>query len=104
MIWQLRAVTKQERNRAITAARESLSRQGGWITHHSLFSNHAATLNFELPTAKAAAFIADLAAAGLTARYDGDLPPPEDGELQGSLQLTFLHDDPDMKRHVPAFG
>ncbi len=103
-IWRLTVVTKLDRNQAITVARESLSRQGGWITHHTLFSNHAATLNFELPSTSATAFIEKLAEAGLAAKYDGEIPGGDSGDLQGSLQMTFLHDDPDLKRDVPAFG
>lgn len=97
-------VTKIERNQALSLADKVLSGHGGWIVDHAMFSNIAANVNFELPVEKSAMFVAGLEAAGFTPNIQGDLPTGDSGEVKGSLQFTFLHDEPDRKNAVPAFG
>jgi len=105
---RLRITTAMERNAALSAIREAIVGCRGWIVDHSLFSNISATVNFEIPGDAVARLTARLADAGLPAETEDDPPaPPADadgGDLRGSLAVTFIHDEPDLKRDVPAFG
>lgn len=98
--------TAIERNQTLSKAQDVISSCEGWITNHSLFSNMAATLNFEIPFSQQASLISKLEAAGFTPETDGDFPInfSENEDIRGCLQLNFLHNDPDLKRDVPAFG
>ncbi|USG60561.1 hypothetical protein NBZ79_15450 [Sneathiella marina] len=102
--FRLSIVTKVERNMALSQIRDCVSAQGGWITDHSLFSNRAATLNVEMPLAALPGFMAALNEAGFTAKTDAALPAGETGDCRGSLSITFIHGDPDLKQAVPPFG
>jgi hypothetical protein len=96
--------TAIERNEAIAKAREVIDQSGGWISSHTLLSNLAATINFELPLNRAMPFIQKLNEVGFQPKVEGAMPKSEDGDLRGQLTLTFVHHEPDLKREVPAFG
>jgi hypothetical protein len=93
-----------ERNQALSAASEVISGCGGWIVDHALFSNMAANINFEPPLAATAQLIERLEKAGFSPKVEGDLPEGDTGDIRGCLMMSFLHDEPDLKRDVPAFG
>jgi hypothetical protein len=60
----------------------------------------------------AATFVAALQAADLAPAFDGDIPKDDggkgdggkDADLRVGITLTFIHNEPDLKRDVPAFG
>lgn len=97
-------VTNIERHQALSAADKVLSRHGGWVVDHALFSNIAANVNFELPLERAGPFVEALQEVGFTPSIEGDLPTGDTGDIRGCLQFTFLHDEPDLKGAVPPFG
>ena len=103
-IFQIEIYTSMERNPAISIVRQGLISREGWISNHQLFSNKLASIAFEMPSDGLAGFLADLKSAGLKPQYDAALPAVGDREITGTIALTFLHDEPDMKREVPAFG
>jgi hypothetical protein len=105
---RLSIITKSDRHQAITICSDTISRNEGWISGHTLLSNMAATLNFEIPTEKIDTFIADLQAAGFTPQIEA-LPKKSrtrnsTEDSKAILSITFIHDDLDLKRDVPAFG
>ncbi|MGO1117290.1 hypothetical protein ACTL6U_01185 [Rhodovibrionaceae bacterium A322] len=94
-----------ERNEALTRVQEAISLCDGWVVNHQLFSNIAASLIFEIPVPQAQALLTELAARGLPPSEDAKgRDGPGSNDLRGSIALTFLHNDPDLKRPVPAFG
>jgi hypothetical protein len=102
--FRLAIVTRIERNLALSKIRDCVSGQGGWIVDHTLFSNMAANLNVEVPLAALPDFLNALKQAGFTPKPDGALPTGDSGDIRGSLSITFIHNDPDLKQAVPAFG
>ena len=96
--------TAMDRNQAITEVRNAITGRGGWIVDHALFSNLSANLNFELPGNQAADLVAALAAAGFHPDIGGEMPEEQQKDLRGQAALTFIHQDTDLKRDVPAFG
>ena len=97
----IEAVTRAECNGVLLAVREAIQASGGFITDRHLYSNLSATIVFELPGAHLPALADGLTAVGLSIKR-----LPEDGERMPNcaLSITFVHDDPDMRRDVPAFG
>ena len=102
--FRLTIVTKIERNLALSQLRDCVSGHSGWIVDHTLFSNMAATLNVELPVASVVDFKTALERAGFSVKVDGAYPTGETGDIRGNLSITFIHNDPDLKQTVPAFG
>lgn len=102
--FRISIMTAMERNEAISKASDAINNNGGWIVSHTLLSNVAATLNFELPYKKAENFLFDLEKSSFRPDVDGDVPHRKEGDLRGQITLTFIHNNPDLKRDVPAFG
>ena len=102
-VFHLNAVTKQERNAATAAVMDTIMAQDGWVEDVHLFSNIMTTVNFAMPANKIAGFVAALNGHGIHA--DGAAPDSlksaGDTEARCSLQLTFIHNEPDLKREIP---
>jgi len=101
---QLSATTRVQRHDATARAEEIINRCGGWIVDFSLFSNIMTVLRFEVPVARLPELARGLAEADL------HLDEPSqtalramtgEGEVFGTLQLTFIHGEPDLRREVP---
>ncbi|MBF0194796.1 MAG: hypothetical protein HQL71_09565 [Magnetococcales bacterium] len=96
--------TTCERNKAINQVRNAIVGSEGWIIDHTLFSNILATISFDLPCNKVDNFIKKLKKATFTPKIDGKLPKKGDGDLKCQISISFIHDEPTLKRDIPAFG
>ena len=111
---RLNGITRRDRHEMISRAKEAILQGGGFIVDFHLFSNLSICLNFELPAGR----IRDLAAAlrvadlGLTAESGALLADccaraeqlqAEVGasEVTGTLEITFIHNEPDLRIVVP---
>ncbi|MDP2149377.1 MAG: hypothetical protein Q8S27_16520 [Hoeflea sp.] len=107
----LSAVTRINRHAAMAGIDDIVVACGGWIEGHTLFSNIAATFRFVLPTSGLAGFGARVDALGvhldaasteaLAARSPAAGEAGE-AEVAGALAVTFVHDEPDLRREIPA--
>lgn len=97
-------VTTIERNDSISRTREAIGRSDGWISDHTFLSNMATTINFELPVTGTESFVCELERVGFQVTVEGDVPKGDEGDLRGQILFTFVHQEPDLKREVPAFG
>ena len=110
----LSAVTRVNRHEVMSGINDIVVACGGWIEGHTLFSNIAATFRFVLPASGLAGFGARVDALGvhldaasleaLAARSLGAGEAGEVGEadVAGALAVTFVHDEPDLRREIPA--
>jgi hypothetical protein len=103
-VLQLSAVTRGERHDATSRVEEAINRCGGWLVDFSLFSNVMTVLRFEAPVAR----LSELARALAKVDIPLDEPSQEalramtgEGEVLGTLQLTFIHGEPELRRAVP---
>ena len=104
------SVTKGERYRVTAAVSAAISDAGGWIVDHTQFSNIAITIRFALPPRGLDDLRRQIAAAGV--RLDSSSlasleamagEPLADGEeIAVSLNVTFIHNEPDLRQVVPA--
>jgi len=104
---RLEAFTASERHAATDAVRDAFSRVGAWILDFEQFGNLAICLRFEVAAGNAAALGTELAAAlHLTPESTASLgaaaaqSPPEVA-LPGTLNVRFLHDEPDLQIPKP---
>jgi hypothetical protein len=106
-LFRIEIITKTERNEAISLVREAINAAEGWIITHQLFSNMSASIIFEMPLGGVEGFVANLKNKNFYPQFEGDIPNDKGGgksDIKGSITLTFIHDEPDMKRDVPPFG
>ncbi|NBB48976.1 hypothetical protein GVN24_11900 [Rhizobium sp. CRIBSB] len=103
-IVMLTAVTRVERRAATSFVLDTVNRLGGWIDDVRMYSNLMNTIRLTLPAGAFAELVAALEEGGIMVdpvQDPGDLRDPAT-ECMATLQLTFIHDEPDLKREVPA--
>lgn len=106
MPWlELHGFVRGDRLEAVARIRFALSGSGACIMEHQQFSNVSLCIQFEIETDRFAALEAALRSAGVTlerrsAEALAASEPP--GEWRGSLQVTFVHDEPDLVVTPPA--
>ncbi|KGF68606.1 hypothetical protein LL06_15395 [Hoeflea sp. BAL378] len=110
----LSAVTRTNRHAAMRGIDDIVVSLGGWIEGHTLFSNIAATFRFVLPASALASFAgrvdalgvhidqAGLAALAARSPAGGEENEAGEAEVAGALSVTFVHDEPDLRREIPA--
>lgn len=106
----LSGVTHENRHQVSADINDAVVAAGGWITDHTFFSNIATTFRAVLAPSGLAAFRDRIAAIGvhldaestekLAALIENQRGLPE--EIPASLNVTFIHDEPDLRREVPA--
>ena len=111
---RLNGITRCDRHEMIARVEEAVLKAGGFIVDFQMFSNLSICLNFEI----AAGRIGDLAGAldatelGLTEASRERLADcskraeqlsAEDGasEIEGTLEITFIHNEPDLRIEAP---
>jgi len=106
---RINAVTREDRTEMISRVKEAMTASGGWILDVKQFSNVSACFNFEIPARNAARLSDALSAAGLRLISDtddsfssvSDQTSSDGGDVSGTLQITFIHDEPDLRIPVP---
>lgn len=98
------AVSRADRHAITDACKEAIDASGGWVDDAVFYSNKAVTLRFTVPGGQVAALRDRLAALDL--RLDDptveEAAAPAAADVPGTLALTFIHDEPDLRRDIPA--
>ena len=100
---RIEIITSIERNKALSLINELIRGAEGWVADHKLFSNISATLSFEIPFNQTSTFIDSLFEKGFQPDVK-DIPKTQKEEdIKGIIAISFIHNEPDLKRDVPAF-
>lgn len=104
----LNGVTRLERQEAILTATRAVQDSGGWLEDAHFFSNVAVNVQCVVPTTGIDRLVDGLSRVQLGLARN-DLAPlilaasrSQADELHLSIQITFVHDEPDLRRHVPS--
>lgn len=102
-IIMLSAITRIERKGATSFVFETVNSLGGWIDDVHMYSNLMNVIRFTLPADAFASLITALEEGGITVEPATTPSPGRDPQrdVMATLQITFLHDDPDLRRDVP---
>ncbi|MGI9502168.1 MAG: hypothetical protein ACR2RE_03815 [Geminicoccaceae bacterium] len=103
-------VTAAERYQATTDVNDAISAAGGWVVDHTSFSNVAITIRFSLPSQRLDELRDRVIAARIKLDDDsltrirtmGEQHLLEPKDLTATLNITFIHDEPDLRREIPA--
>ncbi|MDJ1174005.1 hypothetical protein [Roseofilum capinflatum] len=106
---RLDGFTRAERIGMTYRVSEAINQAGAWITNFHLYSNLLICINFQVPIANLNRLAATLQETGLQLSqesleqlmlaHDSTL---KEQELVGTLQITFVHNEPDLLRDIPA--
>lgn len=106
---RLDGFTRAERIGMTDRVSEAINQAGAWITDFYLYSNILICINFQVPITNLNRLAARLQETGLQLSQESleQLMPAHDSilkeqELVGTLQITFVHNEPDLLRDVPA--
>ncbi|MDM9380621.1 hypothetical protein QUB80_07865 [Chlorogloeopsis sp. ULAP01] len=106
---RLDGFTKAERIKTTAHVSEAINQVGAWITDFHLYSNILICINFQVPSANLDRLAASLQQTDLHLSQQSleQLIPTNNStlkhkELVGTLQITFVHNEPDLLREVPA--
>lgn len=111
---RLNAITHGNRHQVVAEAKDAISASGGWVLDFKQFSNLSLCLNFELPSRcvtqlRAALAQLDLQLTEASEQLLAEFCAPEDprqqhaaSALNGTLQITFVHDEPELRVTIPA--
>ncbi len=101
--------TRAERIQMTDRVSEAINQAGAWITDFHQYSNLLICINFQVPGANLDRLATNLQETGLRLSQESldQLKPSNDTaltdqELIGTLQITFIHDEPDLLRDIPA--
>lgn len=111
---RLSGVTRASRHEMISLVTEAIRAGGGYVADFHMFSNVAITIDFEVPAANVGRLHSSLKGTGLRLSQESDEllatcggESGEPGEaakavdVLGALQITFIHDEPDLRIEVP---
>ena len=105
---QLNGFTRAERIKCVALLRDAIVDNRGWILDFNQYSNLSICIGFEMPMASLPALAKSLldAEVGLSSRTEQMLQGIEAGQpdesAQCTLQVLFIHDEPDLRRTVLA--
>jgi hypothetical protein len=106
---QLSGFTRANRLLCISRLRDAIVMTcGGWITDFYEFSNISLNLHFEIPIERLPILSESLLAAEVhlssqtLATLNHLVSGMDEGPVRGTLQVTFIHNEPDLRRHIPA--
>lgn len=106
---RLDGFTKAERIQMTAQVSDAISAAGAWITDFHQYSNVLICINFQVPIANLDRLATALQDTGLHLSQESldQLMPVNDSTLKdeecpGTLQITFVHNEPDLLREVPV--
>jgi hypothetical protein len=111
---RLNAVTRRDRHEMISRVTEAVLKGGGFVVDFHMFSNRSICLNFEVAAGKLGRLNVALEETGLGLTEESRARLAEWGEraeqlsaeegaseVTGTLEITFIHDEPDLRIAVP---
>ncbi|GLX66633.1 hypothetical protein [Paenibacillus glycanilyticus] len=110
---RINAVAKYNRHDAIDDAKQIITTSGGWVTDYRMFSNRSLCIQFEIEWEDAFRLYSaiQLTPMKLTeetqtlleqlANQTNNSASSSKKDIRGTLQVTMIHDEPDMIIEVP---
>lgn len=106
---RLDGFTKADRIQMTATVSDAIHQSGAWITDFHQYSNLLICLNFQVSSQDVPALATALQATGLKLSQESldqlaisSDSLPIDPDYVGTLQITFIHNDPDLIREIPA--
>lgn len=111
---RLNGITRRDRHEMISRVKDAVLKGGGFVVDFHVFSNRSVCLNFEVSAGKIGSLKDALEETGLglteesrahlaegSERAEQLSVEDEASEVTGTLEITFIHDEPDLRIEVP---
>ncbi|PZU87914.1 MAG: hypothetical protein DI528_05700 [Shinella sp.] len=100
----LSAMTRRERKDATSFVFDTVNALGGWIDDVQMYSNIMNNIRVTLPAGAYPKLFELLNEAGIHIEQPREMTDTLDpaSEQMATLQITFIHEEPDPRREVPA--
>jgi len=99
---KINAITRADRHQTIRLVEEAIASIGGWLLGFSMFSNISICFNIEIKTRDIDRLLTALQDIELKLTAEPPAPDDPDSILGGTIQITFIHNEPDLRIEVPA--
>ncbi|NVK33705.1 MAG: hypothetical protein HWE23_04435 [Rhodobacteraceae bacterium] len=101
---QMQAATRKNRFEVGRFVVDQIGALDGWVEDVQLYSNKMSTTRMTLPVGRYRDFVDALNAYGVPVELPDafDVLPQESAERSASLQISFVHEEPDTSRPLPA--
>ncbi len=101
----LQGSTRVERHALVDIVEEAIRVTGGWILDFHQYSNISLVLEVEIPPGRLAGLVRLLEAGGVRFSPAPALADREEvAAVLGTLQITFIHDEPDLHVATPPLA
>jgi hypothetical protein len=111
---RINGITRRDRHEMISRAKEAILRGGGFVVDFHMFSNLSICLNFEISTGKICDLFIALKSTELQLTEESHAlladycrraeqlsAEQRASEVAGTLEITFIHNEPDLRIAVP---
>lgn len=110
---RLNGITKIERFEMLDRLKKAISASNGWITDFHQFSNFSVCLNFEIEIRNVPKLRSSLIETKLSldekslllldefSSRAAEINQASNKEIPGALQISFIHNEPDLRIEVP---
>ncbi|WP_282035306.1 hypothetical protein [Metabacillus indicus] len=109
---RLKGFTKENRHEMIDYAINSISKCSGWVTNHTMYANKMIVINFEIEVRGVKELLHLLNQNGLVLLEksneiikefpDNIVQTNCNKEITGSINITFINEEPTVRNHIPA--
>ncbi|WGG44699.1 hypothetical protein [Rossellomorea sp. DA94] len=109
---RIKGFTRENRHEMIDYTVSSISKCSGWITNHTMYSNKMIVINFEIEVRGVRNLLNLLNQNGVKLFEDSNkiinsfpesiIKANEDKEIMGTINITFINDEPSTRNHIPA--
>ncbi len=101
----LQGCTRIERHAIVDMVEDAIRDANGWILDFHQYSNISLVLEMEVPPGRLDQLLDQLRAGGVSFAALPELRPEEEGDaVLGTLQITFVHDEPDLHVATPPLA
>ncbi|SHM75478.1 hypothetical protein [Roseibium suaedae] len=101
---QIQSITRRNRHEVNRLIFDTVAALGGWVDDVQMYSNIMSTIRLTLSLGRYSLLAETLAGSGIPIELPDSLKanPSETREQSASLQITFVHNEPDLRREIPA--
>jgi len=112
---KINGITKENRYAITGNINDAIHESGAWALDFKQYSNKSVVILFQIPVRDIGRLHAAVLGTGLKITEESDkllsdcdaqqklLDDEETFDIYGTLQITFIHNEPDMRRYVPPF-
>jgi hypothetical protein len=105
---RINGLTRENRHEVLSHVKQAVSDGNGWITNFYQYSNLSVCINFEIELKNVAKLNKEIRKTNLLISDETEkafaelmMMPESSEEIFGTIQIGFVHDEPDLRIECP---